>query len=126
MNVLRLTKFQQNYMRVAQRPRRNRNTHNLTVDTKFVIANMDFESTNKGILSIRCGDIIRVQHGGDAHPKWWVGTVVKSYYGSKGYGYFFPVLFEEYDFLDNRIASRIPMALLELHGKLRSLKKRHK
>ncbi|KAJ2161448.1 hypothetical protein GGF46_001469 [Coemansia sp. RSA 552] len=98
----------------------------LNVDTHFVVAHTDFESQYKGILSIRAGDIIRVQTGGDVHPKWWLGTIVKSYYGSKGYGYFFPVLTETYQFMDNRIASRIPMALFDGNGKFRNAGKKRR
>ncbi|KAJ2831533.1 SCF ubiquitin ligase complex subunit cdc4, partial [Coemansia furcata] len=102
------------YTRLISRPAPNRNRHDLTVDTNFVIAHTNFDSQYKGILSVRKGDIIRVQRNGDTHPKWWLGTVVKSYYKNKGYGYFFPVLTEPYNFMDNRIATRVPKMLLNM------------
>ncbi|KAJ1901879.1 hypothetical protein LPJ66_000435 [Kickxella alabastrina] len=112
------------YNRLCMRPAGVRNRHSLTVDTRFVIAHTDFESQYNGILSIRKGDIIRVKQGGDGHPKWWLGTVIRSYENTKGHGYFFPVLTEQYNFMDNRIASRIPMALLDIHGHFRKYDKK--
>ncbi|KAJ1849163.1 hypothetical protein LPJ73_003795, partial [Coemansia sp. RSA 2703] len=50
--------FVSNYNRMCTQPRRNRNIHNLTVDTQFLEAFIDFESQYDGILSIRKGDII--------------------------------------------------------------------
>ncbi|KAJ2662238.1 hypothetical protein IWW48_001978 [Coemansia sp. RSA 1200] len=96
-----------------------RNVHQLSVDTKFVVAFMDFESTDGRILSVRKGDIIRVWRNGEVHSRWWLGSVIKSFYGNKGNGYFFPVLVEEYNFMDNRIASRIPVACMEMKRKAR-------
>ncbi|KAJ2774467.1 hypothetical protein IWQ56_000562 [Coemansia nantahalensis] len=101
-------------LRMQQPGRRNR--HQLSVDTMFVIAHTDFLVNCSGALPIRRGDIIRVQRGGDEDAKCWYGTVVKSYHGSEGSGYFFPVLTEPYGFMDNRIAARIPMALFDAHG----------
>ncbi|KAJ1816303.1 hypothetical protein IWW57_006313 [Coemansia sp. S610] len=106
--------FKKRYTRLISRPAPNRNRLDLTVDTNFVIAHTNFDSQYKGILSVRKGDIIRVQRNGDAHPKWWLGTIVKSYYKNKGYGYFFPVLTEPYNFMDNRIATRVPKMLLNM------------
>ncbi|KAJ2306149.1 hypothetical protein IWW55_001586 [Coemansia sp. RSA 2706] len=103
-----------------------RRLRSLAVDTQFVIAHTDFASQYKGILSINRGDIIRVQAGGDVHQKWWLGTVVKSYHGNHGYGYFFPVLTETYNFMDNRIASRIPMALFDANGQFRNPQKKRR
>ncbi|KAJ2786292.1 hypothetical protein GGI15_001629 [Coemansia interrupta] len=111
--------FVSNYNRTFTAPTRNRNIHNLTVDTQFLEAFIDFESQYDGILSIRKGDIIAVKQGGDQHPKWWLGTVIRSYYGTKGYGYFFPVITKPYTFMDDRIAARIPRALFDIHGDLR-------
>ncbi|KAJ1728054.1 hypothetical protein LPJ72_005647 [Coemansia sp. Benny D160-2] len=96
-----------------------RNMHQLSVDTKFVVAFMDFESTDGRILSVRKGDIIRVWRNGEVHSRWWLGSVIKSFYGNKGNGYFFPVLVEDYNFMDNRIASRIPVACMEMKRKAR-------
>ncbi|KAJ2710378.1 hypothetical protein H4R19_003773 [Coemansia spiralis] len=98
-----------------QQPGRH-NMHQLSVDTVFVIAHTDFLVNCSGALPIRRGDIIRVQSDGAHDPKCWYGTIVKSYHGSEGSGYFFPVLTEAYDFGDNRIAARIPMALFDAHG----------
>ncbi|PIA14820.1 hypothetical protein COEREDRAFT_88350 [Coemansia reversa NRRL 1564] len=120
MLALSETNIERRHATLCKQQERKCNRPNLNVDTRFVIAHTDFESQYKGILSIRRGDIIRVQAGGNTHPKWWLGTVVKSYYGSKGYGYFFPVLTESYDFMDTRIAPRIPMVLLDPNGKLRN------
>ncbi|KAJ2452890.1 hypothetical protein EV183_002627 [Coemansia sp. RSA 2336] len=117
MTDARIIKQRHAELRKKQMARCNRS--NLMVDTQFVIAHTDFDSQYKGILSIRRGDIIRVQTGCDRSQKWWMGTIVKSYHGNRGFGYFFPVLTEEYSFMDNRIASRIPMALFDAHGNFR-------
>ncbi|KAJ2353109.1 hypothetical protein IWW50_005007 [Coemansia erecta] len=119
-----VSNIEKRYTELCKRQVGRRNMQNLNVDTQFVIAHTDFESQYKGILSIHKGDIIRVQSGGDMHQKWWLGTVVKSYFGSRGYGYFFPVLTEEYQFMDSRIASRIPMALMNMNGQVRNNRRR--
>ncbi|KAJ1819658.1 hypothetical protein LPJ56_003598 [Coemansia sp. RSA 2599] len=116
--------FIRRYQQLAHRPVRDRNIHGLTVDIKFVVAHTDFYFEQEGILAIRPGDIIRVKYGGDTHPKWWEGTIIKSYFGNKGSGYFFPVLVDTYNFMDSRIASRIPMQLLDVHGQLARFRKR--
>ncbi|KAJ2871645.1 hypothetical protein FB639_004447 [Coemansia asiatica] len=116
--------FIHRYQTLAMRPVRNRNIYSLTVDIHFVVAHTNFDSQHEGILTIRPGDIVRVKYGGDSHPKWWEGAVIRSYFGNKGSGYFFPVLTESYNFMDNRIASRIPMALLDVHGQLARFRKR--
>ncbi|KAJ2705872.1 hypothetical protein FB645_002056 [Coemansia sp. IMI 203386] len=116
--------FVQRYCAVAQRPKRNRNVNDLSVDIQFVVAHTNFDSHHEGILTIRPGDIVRVTHGGNSHPKWWQGTIIRSYFGNKGTGYFFPVLTQSYTFMDNRIASRIPMALLDVHGQLARFRKK--
>ncbi|KAJ2564195.1 hypothetical protein IW140_005829 [Coemansia sp. RSA 1813] len=112
-------KFIRRYKRTIESSFGKRNVHGLCVDTKFVVAFMDFESTDGRILSVRKGDIIRVWRNGEVHNRWWLGTVIKSFYGNKGHGYFFPVLVEEYNFMDNRIASRIPVACMEMKRKAR-------
>ncbi|KAJ2387308.1 hypothetical protein GGI23_006307 [Coemansia sp. RSA 2559] len=117
---MQASKFTRRYERTIKRSFGKRNVHGLCVDTKFVEAFMDFESTDGRILSVRKGDIIRVWCNGEVHSRWWLGTVIKSFYGNKGNGYFFPVLVEEYNFMDNRIASRIPVACMEMKRKARS------
>ncbi|KAJ1755250.1 hypothetical protein LPJ77_002425 [Coemansia sp. RSA 2523] len=112
--------IERRHMQLRKQQAGKRSLSSLSIDTQFVIAHTDFESQYKGILSIRRGDILRIESGSDMEQKWWRGTIVKSYYGSKGYGYFFPVLTEEYDFMDSRIASRIPMALMKLNGQHRN------
>ncbi|KAJ1731324.1 hypothetical protein LPJ61_002590 [Coemansia biformis] len=108
--------FERRHAGLCRQKAGRHNMHLLSVDTMFVIAHTDFLVNCDGALHIRRGDIIRVQRGGADDPKCWVGTVVKSYYGSEGTGYFFPVLTEPYNFMDNRIAARIPMALFDADG----------
>ncbi|KAJ2550098.1 hypothetical protein EV175_004195 [Coemansia sp. RSA 1933] len=121
---MQAAKFTRLYQRTLKQSFGKRNVHGLCVDTKFVEAFMDFESTDGRILSVRKGDIIRVWRNGEVHSRWWLGTIIKSFYGNKGNGYFFPVLVEEYNFMDNRIASRIPVACMEMKRKARSNNKK--
>ncbi|KAJ2720693.1 hypothetical protein GGI07_004460 [Coemansia sp. Benny D115] len=97
-----------------------RNKFGLVVDTRFMIAHTTNEPRFNGILSIYEGDIIRVKHGTDSHPRWWEGEIISSYVGNKGSGIFFPVLTEDYHFADARLAPRIPMVLLGLHANSRA------
>lgn len=95
------------------------NKPNLHLDTDFVKVLADFDSDVDGILSVRRGDILRVQRDGKVNQKWWIGTIIKSYHHNRGTGYFFTDLTEPYDFIDNRIATRVPKLLIDLKNNSR-------